>query len=539
MLKRLILALCLALAAMPAWATWAQTNNKTASGTTNPISTAAFTNALHNPSIIIATVRITGSTNTSTPYDTAGNTYIDSGTGQIKYNSNARTIQVFYALNTSTTASDVVSLANSSGFALQIIAEEWTGGATSSPIDGTPASNPNANTGTGGGQNMTVGPTTPTSCGDLIIGAAGDSSGTPTFTIGTGFTAQTVAGTRTTVEYLVQITPAAISATWNDSVNSDDYGAIVAAFKAASQSCSASPSESHATSDAIARLASFGRGDSETNTASDVIARVRNVPRSDTETNIPSDAIARLAGFGRGDTETNTASDALARLASFGRGDSESNAVSDAILRSQGLSRADSESNTASDFVGRLAGFGRGDSEANPASDALARLAIYGRGDSETNIASDAIARLHGIIRADTESNTASDTIARSGVFGRVETETNTTGDSLARLASFARNDSEALSVTDNLMRVFAAIRGETEALSTSDNLGRVLAARRGDTEILAFADSIVVLRNYRLIVLPRHAFAVPGQGKTGAVPGQAKTGVEAGRVKSGTVPVH
>lgn len=552
MLKRLILALCLALAAMPAWATWAQTNNKTASGTTDPISTAAFTNALHNPSIIIVTIGITGNTNTSTPYDTAGNTYIDSGTGQIKYASNARTIQVFYALNTSTTASNVVSLANPAAFGIQIIAEEWTGGATSSPVDGTPASNPNANTGTGGGQNMTVGPTTPTLCTDLIIGAAGDTTGTPTFTIGPGFTAQTVAGSRTTVEYVVQTTPAAISATWNDSVNSDAYGAIVAAFKAASQSCSATLSETNIASDAIARVRGIPRTESEGYVASDSIARSVAFGRGDSESNATSDSLGRAASLGRADSESNTASDAISRLANYGRSDTESWIVHRVILNWDPSSStgtvpgwdigynvyegpsADSittllnDSPVAEDCADRAtctyqdlicdtpyetcyydveAVWIQDESQASApsdivsgtipdgASDVLASNQGLGRSASESNTTSDAISRLAGFGRSDSEINTASDRIARLAVYGRDESESQTASDAITRSQGITRQANEANTASDTLARLAGFGRSETESNTTSATVGRLASFMRNDAEALIVTDSLGRIR--------------------------------------------
>jgi hypothetical protein len=243
----------------------------------------------------------------------------------------------------------------------------------------------------------------------------------------------------------------------------------------------------------------FVTGMNESNTASDTISRQAAFARTDSETNTASDAIARLAKFGRVDSESNTASDAIARLASFGRGETESNTASDAIALSGVFGRSDSESNAASDAVARLASFGRGDSESNTASDAIARSGVFGRSDSESNPASDAVARLAS--------------------FGRGETESNPSADGIARLASFGRGDSEVLTV--------------------SDRLSRVLAALRGDTEILAFGDSIVVLSGGKVMMLPRHAFSIPGQTKSGSVPGQVKTGEEPGRVKSGTAPPH
>ena len=160
-----------------------------------------------------------------------------------------------------------------------------------------------------------------------------------------------------------------------------------------SGACSATLSESNSTSDSLARVAGFGRGDSESNTA--------------------SDAIARLGVFGRVGSEINPASDAMARLAGFGRSDSESNIASDAMARSGAFGRTDSESNMASDAVGRVGVFGRGSTEANIVFDSLARAASYGRGDSENNAASDSISRVAAFSRHDLEIGSVFDSLGR------------------------------------------------------------------------------------------------------------------------------
>jgi hypothetical protein len=206
---------------------WAKTNDKYGSGTGDPVSTPAFTSALTNPSIIIVGV-YRSSTTIATPTDTAGNAYVDCGAGLVLWNVSAYSVRLFYSLNTHTTASNVVSVANAGGKSVIVVALEWTGGATSSPIDGTPVGNPNANTGTGGGQNMTAGPTTPSVNGDLIVGFSRALTGT--VTVGTGFTGS---ASSYMWEYLIQATAAPISATWSNNTNNAKYGAIVAAFKLA------------------------------------------------------------------------------------------------------------------------------------------------------------------------------------------------------------------------------------------------------------------------------------------------------------------
>ena len=206
---------------------WAKKNDQaSALGTSNPMQTSAFSAALTNPSLIVVEV-YQATAAPATPTDTAGNTYYDCGAGAVARGSIY--LQIFYALNTHTTSSNKVSVANPSGYSLMLSAQEWTGGATSSPVDGY-AKNANASTGTGGGQNVTS--TAPGGSGtsDLLVGVANVNNGS--LTIGTGFT--TTSGLYNFSEYKSGVSPAA--ATWNDSSNSDTYSAIVAAFKAFGES---------------------------------------------------------------------------------------------------------------------------------------------------------------------------------------------------------------------------------------------------------------------------------------------------------------
>jgi hypothetical protein len=320
---------------------------------------------------------------------------------------------------------------------------------------------------------------------------------------------------------------------------------------------SANLSESNTASDGIARLAVHGRRDSETNTASDAISRMAAFGRTDSETNTTSDAISRRAAFGRTDSETNTTSDSLARLAGFGRSDSESNTASDALARVAAyLSEAAmSETNTASDEIGRSVAFERAAREANTALDALARMAAYGRVGSETNVAtdavgtsetvpgtysamlyetyvaSDAIARMVVYARSASEVNAASDALTRLCSVIRAAAESNPASDSLLRLAVYQRNEGESNPASDLVARSWGGTRALLEApLPISDSLSRIMAAFRGDSEILTFSDVVIVVRGYKVIVLPRHQLTEPGRAKTGAVPE---------RVKTGEAPVH
>src|ERR1035438_9385066 len=88
--------------------TWVETNSSHASsaGASNSLASSAFGSALTNPSIIACGVSWTVSGFTVTVSDTAGNTWVDSGAGVALSNGSTAYQQVFYALNTHTTASD-------------------------------------------------------------------------------------------------------------------------------------------------------------------------------------------------------------------------------------------------------------------------------------------------------------------------------------------------------------------------------------------------------------------------------------------------
>jgi len=213
---------------------WVKTNDGTIYNTNNPTSVAAFANALTNPSLIIVGMCRAFSGTIDLPTDTAGNTYLDCGAGTVLYNASGWSCRLAYALNTTTQASNVVSVANGGSNGTRVSAVEFTGGAIASIVD-VFASNPNASTGTGGGQNMTSTAAITTVDGDLIIGMEGDTSiSPPRGAVGTGFTTTAVSA----LEYLVQTSAASIAATWADATDDDPYAAIMCAFKQAASAAS-------------------------------------------------------------------------------------------------------------------------------------------------------------------------------------------------------------------------------------------------------------------------------------------------------------
>jgi hypothetical protein len=206
-------------AAIPSWQ---KRNDQTGSGSGSPQVATAFTTSLTNPSLII--VFASGPVGTFSVTDTAGNSYVDCGQGQVVYNASALGVQCFYAQNTHTTASNIISFASTGGGAMRVTAQEWTGAALSAPVDVTQNSGGNASTGSGGGQNVSSLPATTTGA-DLVIGLAAVNTGI--LTVGTGFTAATHVG----MEYQTQSGPGTVAATWNDNTNTDSYAALMVAFR--------------------------------------------------------------------------------------------------------------------------------------------------------------------------------------------------------------------------------------------------------------------------------------------------------------------
>jgi hypothetical protein len=208
--------------------TWAQVNAKTGTGATNPVMTAAFTNPLTPGSLIIVAVA-EEYTAISTPTDTATNTYVDAGPGAVLFNGSARAVEVFYAINSHSTASNVISVANSGLVSVSISASEWTGNAPSSPVD-TYSLTTNGTTGSGS-NNLTSGFGTTAFNGDLIFGfASGVSSGISA--VGTGFALINSPTGYQMAEDLIQAALGSVAATWTDSNGAGAaYGAIMVAFK--------------------------------------------------------------------------------------------------------------------------------------------------------------------------------------------------------------------------------------------------------------------------------------------------------------------
>lgn len=207
---------------LPSYASWTQTNHGNGGGTGNPQSTSAFGAALTNGSVIV--VSIARQTNAPVaPTDTATNTYTACGATGAPFSWNGFEVNLYYALNTHTTASNVVSEANSVGDYVGIISAEYTGNAASSVVRACVGQTLTTSGTTG--QNVSSG-NIGSSSGDLVYGTVECTSGT--LTVGTSFTA---VASGVTDEYITA--SGNIAATWNDNTSGDACVAIGVALKPA------------------------------------------------------------------------------------------------------------------------------------------------------------------------------------------------------------------------------------------------------------------------------------------------------------------
>lgn len=162
----LLLALALALSPAIAFAAVARVQATTGKNTTfaSSVATTAFASPLTNGSLIFVCAEFDGVTtwNTgNTPTDTAGNTYVRI-TDTLQ--SGVFDSMSWYALNTHTTASDVITITDKGGGVDSTsAAEEWTGLQAATPIDKTASS-------TGVSTALNSGNITPVNSGDLIMG---------------------------------------------------------------------------------------------------------------------------------------------------------------------------------------------------------------------------------------------------------------------------------------------------------------------------------------------------------------------------------
>lgn len=139
-------------------------------GFASSVATAAFGSPLTNTSLILVCWEGDGVATWSTgntPTDTAGNTYVlvtntlSSGV----FNS-----EMWYAENTHTTASDVITVGDKGGgIDSTVTAEEWTGLATSNPLDQVAST-------TGSSNRLSSGNITTTTADDMVFGCGAEAT---------------------------------------------------------------------------------------------------------------------------------------------------------------------------------------------------------------------------------------------------------------------------------------------------------------------------------------------------------------------------
>lgn len=190
----------------------------------NP-ATPAFSSPLSNPSLIVVYASSQGA-DPPTPTDTAGNLYHDSGAGVITVTIGATVyhLAIFYAVNSSTTASNIVSLTTANLSLLE--AAELTGLYLPSVVRGF-SKTQGGSTGVGGGQNMTSG-LTGSHVGDLVFGLAATASASD-MTVGTNFSGTLLTPFAEVSTGGIGVT-GNVAATWNASTNSESYSALAVAF---------------------------------------------------------------------------------------------------------------------------------------------------------------------------------------------------------------------------------------------------------------------------------------------------------------------
>lgn len=215
-------------AATPPWAVPNSCGNTADNHDGSPNIGCTFSTALTNPSIILVGVRNV-ETDTVTCTDTAGNTYADSGAGRLLRLSGTRLVQVFIAYNTHTTSSNSITCTASIQTTYPVIlANEITGGATSSAVDQT---NPNDASSGSGSNNLTTGAKTTLANGEFIYGFFDNN--TEAATVGTSPNLFISIGTvdKNLVEYFAQTTAGSIAAIATNTWTSQDYGAILVTLK--------------------------------------------------------------------------------------------------------------------------------------------------------------------------------------------------------------------------------------------------------------------------------------------------------------------
>lgn len=187
--------------------------------------TLAYVSNVAVNSLLVTVVRGASTLTGITTTDSIGNTWTK---GTFQAVSGAASLQISWAINTTAGANTVTITPNASS-ALRIAIYEYSGVATSSPLD---AENNNT---TGTSTTPAAGSITPAAANELVIGAVCVSL-TRTFTAGTNFTLEdqvpAAPNTKLGVEDWIQTTATATTAPQTLSA-SDTWLAAIAVFKAA------------------------------------------------------------------------------------------------------------------------------------------------------------------------------------------------------------------------------------------------------------------------------------------------------------------
>ena len=208
---------------------WTQTNAANAafgSGSVSSWANTAFANPLTPGSIILVSLQIDSSGALSVT-DTAGNTYLDCGVGPITYATSTNRFQVFYALNSSSTASNVITGHDTvAGTFPAVSAYEYTGEQSGNPIDAFAGSVTNASTSGTGSNNIFTSSAATRANGDLIYVVSAFASGT--VTAGTNFTGDRL--TNPASEHQIQSSAGSITGTFSNNTSGVVYACIMVAL---------------------------------------------------------------------------------------------------------------------------------------------------------------------------------------------------------------------------------------------------------------------------------------------------------------------
>lgn len=198
-----------------------QNANSGVSGTT----TATFGSAITTGNLVVGALNLTSTTDTLTSISDGTNTYtvLDRFQG-----ASTLWFYTFYKANV-TGGPTTITISTSNSANAQIIADEFSGLTTSSPLDQHTRQEQSTTTPSSGSVTTTV-------AGELIYSVcSGDAVSNPTFAAGSGYTliVQLQGNTGNTFgigsEYQIQGSAGSISATWSTSV-SEDYVVFLQTF---------------------------------------------------------------------------------------------------------------------------------------------------------------------------------------------------------------------------------------------------------------------------------------------------------------------